>query len=165
MDDDVTIRVKRRVWERLHRRKGPGDSFSQVIEQLLDDERGVGATDETQAPTEPVTDNQPAADATHTEPRDTDAAVAAIVNEVAASWAADGRREARKEAARRVLAHAMGTDEAVGKSSAIVDTVFGECPVPGQDRETWWRKNIRPVLKEAGEYSNGRHGYVVAGEE
>jgi hypothetical protein len=39
--------------------------------------------------------------------------------------------------------------------------VFGECPVPGQDRETWWRKNIRPVLKEAGEYSNGRHGYVV----
>jgi hypothetical protein len=165
MDEDVTIRVKRRVWERLHRRKGPGDSFSQVIEELLDDERGAEATDETQAPAEPMTDHQAAAEATHTEPRDIDAAVAAVVDEVAASWAADERLEARKEAARRVLAHAMDTDEAVGKSSAIVDAVFDECPVPGQDRETWWRKNIRPTLKEAGEYSAGRHGYVVPGEK
>jgi hypothetical protein len=92
---------------------------------------------------------------------DVDQRVAAVVDRVAASWADDDRLDDRREAARRVLAYAIETDEAVGKSSEIVDKVFGECPVDGQNLGTWWRKNVRPVLKEAGDYSAGRHGYVV----
>ena len=36
-DDDVNIRIKRDTWRRLHNRKGPGDSFDDVIRRLLDE--------------------------------------------------------------------------------------------------------------------------------
>jgi predicted CopG family antitoxin len=163
MDDDVTIRVKRRVWEQLHRRKGPGDSFSQVIEELLEsdeNERGLddmeSADEHAGHDRERVREREPAPAAD-----DLDQRVAAVVDSVAARWADDDRLDDRREAARRVLGYAIEADEAVGKSSEIVAEVFDECPVDGQNLETWWRKNVRPVLKEAGTYSNGRHGYVV----
>ena len=163
MDDDVTIRVKRRVWEQLHRRKGPGDSFSQVIEELLESEENERGLHDMESgdkyadhDRERVREREPAPAAD-----DLDQRVAAVVDRGATSWADDDRLDDRREAARRVLAYAIEADEAVGKSSEIVAETFDECPVAGQDRETWWRKNVRPVLKEAGDYSAGRHGYVV----
>ena len=35
-DDVTTVKVSTDTWKRLNRRKGPGDSFDDVIEQLLD---------------------------------------------------------------------------------------------------------------------------------
>lgn len=37
MSDDTSIRIKKDTWRRLRDRKGPGDSFDEVIDELLDD--------------------------------------------------------------------------------------------------------------------------------
>ena len=34
--DDTSIRIKRDTWERLRSHKGPGDSFDEVINDILD---------------------------------------------------------------------------------------------------------------------------------
>jgi len=34
---DHQIRVSESTWHQLHRRKGPGDSFNDVLERLLDE--------------------------------------------------------------------------------------------------------------------------------
>lgn len=84
------------------------------------------------------------------------------VADVANGWDdSDERLQLRRAAAERILTHAVETDEAVGKSSEIVDDVYAELEIPGQSRETFWRKNVRAVLKEHGEYDNARHGYRV----
>jgi len=95
-----------------------------------------------------------------TEPQ-TSATVEAVVERVSDGWQdTDERLAARRAAARAVLQHAVDTGDAVGKTDAIEE--FGdEFGVDGQNDETWYRKNIRPVLREVGEYSSGVHGYVV----
>jgi len=35
--DTVSMRVSEETWKRLHDRKGPGDSFDDVIQELLDE--------------------------------------------------------------------------------------------------------------------------------
>lgn len=40
-DEDVNIRIKRNTWQELHNRKGPGDSFDDVIQRLLEKAEGV----------------------------------------------------------------------------------------------------------------------------
>jgi predicted CopG family antitoxin len=34
--DTITVRVSEETWSRLNRRKGPGDSFDDVISEVLD---------------------------------------------------------------------------------------------------------------------------------
>jgi hypothetical protein len=90
-------------------------------------------------------------------PDDVEAAVAAVAD----GWDdSTDRLAARRSAATAVLRHAVETGEAVGKSDAT-DRFLPEYAVEGQNAETWWRKNIRPVLKEYGTYDNGAHGYRV----
>lgn len=85
------------------------------------------------------------------------------IEAVADSWEdAPDRLQARKNAAATILQHALDTGDAVGKSSDIVEQVREQHPVEGQNAETYYRKNIRPVLKEYGTYSQGKHGYVVS---
>jgi len=36
-DDSVNIRIKEETWRELHSRKGPGDSFDDVIQRILDE--------------------------------------------------------------------------------------------------------------------------------
>jgi len=97
---------------------------------------------------------------------DTDAWVRDTVADVSDGWEdTDSRLAARREAARAVLGHAAVAGDAVGKSTAT-EQFLPAYAVDGQNPETWWRKNIRPVLRAVGEYDNGRHGYTVdAGAE
>jgi Arc/MetJ-type ribon-helix-helix transcriptional regulator len=89
--------------------------------------------------------------------------VVAAVENVSDSWEdAPDRLQARKNAAAKILQHALDTGDAVGKSSDIVEQVREQHPVEGQKAETYYRKNIRPVLKEYGTYSQGKHGYIVS---
>lgn len=88
--------------------------------------------------------------------------VTEAVEDVAGSWEdSDERLSTRKGAAAIVLQHALDTETAVGKSSDVVAGVRKTHPVSGQNEETYWRKNIRPVLKAYGEYNQGKHGYTV----
>lgn len=84
-----------------------------------------------------------------------------VVEDVAEGWDDDERLQNRKQAAAEVLHHAVETGEAVGKSSEIVEEVREKYPVVGQNEETYWRKNIRDVLSEVGDYSRGSHKYTV----
>jgi len=89
--------------------------------------------------------------------------VASAVEDVAESWEDEPERlRARKNAAAKVLQHALNSGDAVGKSSDIVEKVREMHPVEGQKDETYYRKNIRPILKEYGSYSQGHHGYIVS---
>jgi hypothetical protein len=88
--------------------------------------------------------------------------VVAAVEEAATGWEdAPDRLEARKTAAALILQHAIETNETVGKSSDVVADVRDEYPVENQSEETYWRKNVRPLLKRHGEYHQGEHGYRV----
>lgn len=92
---------------------------------------------------------------------DPDARVRDAVADVSDGWQdTDSRLEDRREAARAVLAHVVETGDAVGKSDAT-ERFLPEYAVGGQNAETWWRQNVRPVLQAVGEYENGRHGYTV----
>lgn len=95
------------------------------------------------------------------EPPDVDARVSAAVDAIGADWDDDARLENRKRAATEVLQHAVTTGEGVGRSSDVFEMVLEKYPVQGQNEETYWRKNIRPVLKEFGEYSKATKAYSV----
>lgn len=83
-----------------------------------------------------------------------------VVERVSESWDDDDRLDDRRAAARAVLSYAVNTGEAVGKQEAI-HNFREEFDVDGQNEESWWRQNIRPVLKDVGTYSKGQKGYVV----
>ena len=85
--------------------------------------------------------------------------VAAVVDDVAASWDDDERLADRKAAARAVLEYALESGEHISKSDAV-DRFHDDHAVDGQNTETWWRQNVRPVLSHVGEHSSGR-GYRV----
>jgi hypothetical protein len=87
--------------------------------------------------------------------------VEAIVSEVSHSWDDDDRLEDRRAAARAAL-QALQDRGQLGRTEAVDELgLRDQCPVNGQDEETWWRQNIRPVLSEVASYSRGRHAYVL----
>jgi len=94
-------------------------------------------------------------------PTEYDAEVRQAVDDVAEGWD-DDRLENRKRAALTVLQYALETGDGVGKSHPVIDAVREQYPVKGQNRETYWRKNLRDgILKTYGEYSKGTHSYTV----
>jgi hypothetical protein len=88
-------------------------------------------------------------------------AVWRVVDEVSRDWDDDARLENRRKAAATALQYALDHDVHLGRSTDVVPAIRERYPVEGQNEETWWRKNVRDVLKEVGEYSRGQHGYAV----
>lgn len=43
--NDTTIRLKKSTWRQLHERKDPGDSFDDVILDLIDDAEQASAVE------------------------------------------------------------------------------------------------------------------------
>jgi hypothetical protein len=43
---DTHIRVTEETWQELNRQKGPGDSFNDIINELLDDDSNADGGDE-----------------------------------------------------------------------------------------------------------------------
>lgn len=167
----------RRKLEELQER-GEVDSrrtAGRVLYWRVDDVRDDGELrplQESREP-EPVTDTDLTGDGpTREDAReatgDVDDVVIRAVERVADGWDdAPDRLEARKAAAVAVLERALETGEPMGKSSETVEAIHEEHSVSGQNYETWWRKNVRPVLKKFGTYDRGAHGYRVdeLGEE
>jgi hypothetical protein len=109
---------------------------------------------------EPTADREAGADDSRSDTDSGRADVARAVEAVADGWGdAPDRLEARKAAATAVLTAALEGGP-IGQSEAV-ERFYEEYPVPGQNEDTWWRKQARPVLKEYGTYSQGQHGYVV----
>ena len=81
------------------------------------------------------------------------------VERVAADWSEDGRKEARKEAARAVLDYAR-EHGGVSKKEAK-EEVYPKHKVEGQNARTWYRLTVRPVLNEVATYSQARRKYEL----
>ncbi len=142
---------------------------SEYDERIRDLEQRVGDLEEwVSAQGEPVTDErrpdrrpEPAESPSGQEAPSDD--VRAVVEEIAdrEGWPDDGRREARITAAVAAVETAQERGS-LGKSEAVDELGLAEeYPVSGQDGETWWRKNVRPVLRAIGDYDSGAHGYRV----
>lgn len=86
-----------------------------------------------------------------------------VIEDIVAGWddSAD-RLQARRDAAEAALELARERGQ-LGKSTAI-DELLPAHAVNGQNEETWWRNNIRPVLTEIGTYSPGDAAYIVEPE-
>jgi hypothetical protein len=70
------------------------------------------------------------------------------------SWSdSDPRLKARKRAALAVLQYAR--DHGGVSQQEAKEKIYPEYPVENQSKRTWYRKNIRPVLKQAAEYDEG----------
>jgi len=161
--DRTSIQVSDELADELWDRKNRGESYEDVIWRLI--ERGDGAGREPDIEDESNGSDRDPRPQEHAAPEppepDVDSGIDAVVAHVSDDWSdTDERLAARRAAANAALQHAVETGEAVGKSDAL-ELFYDEYAVDGQNEETWWRKNIRPVLKAVGEYSKGEHGYVV----
>jgi hypothetical protein len=140
------------------------EEFDKAADGLSDTDDGPSASKQTAESGESASKQTVASAQSPGFEADVDGRVREAVERVSTSWTdSDERLATRRDAAAVVLQHALDTGEPVGKSSDVVDDVQAAFPVQGQKPETYWRKNIRPVLKEFGEYNQGAHGYVVDG--
>lgn len=143
------------------------DTEGRVIDEKPHDEQKEPETVQPRQPAPPkeIDEERATGDEQRTDvelPDEIDDDVQRAVDDVAESWDDDpDRLEHRRQAAATVLQHAAATGDEIGKSHPIVDAVQGLYPVEGQNPETYWRKNIRPVLQAVGEYSRGTHAYTV----
>lgn len=133
------------------------------LQDLIDEDKEADRSESAQPGRESgerTADSEVDSHTVHADAGDARDDVARAVARVAESWSDDpDRLEARKAAATVVLTAALEAD-AIGRAEAV-EGYFHEYPVPGQSERTWWRKNVRPVLSEYGEYSQGQQGYVV----
>jgi hypothetical protein len=90
-------------------------------------------------------------------------ALSDVVEEVADGWEDNPDRiAARKRAALAVLAYAQ-EHGSVSKREAK-EEVEPNHPVENQQPDTWYRKNIRPVLNEAAQYDQSARAYTLTVE-
>lgn len=174
---DVTDRVGcsyELAYKRLNQLEDDGQVTSRKVGnarlwQLVNYPSPTATTDEN-APSRPESDPAPGPDQSPTDEPEREhgqrAAAESVVDAVAAGrvgdggrWDRDDRLEDRKAAAVAVLEHALETGEHVSKSDAV-DVFHDSHSVDGQNTETWWRQNVRPVLRAVGTHSSGR-GYRV----
>jgi hypothetical protein len=140
----TTIQVDDETADLLWARKTRGESYDDVVRRLLaaTDGRDGGATlkGATDGPTGSLPDSVPA-----------------TVDDAAARAAIDAAVELVRERGpiqRAAIAEALADQHALGYEIEQVESRKG----------AWWRKTIRPGLKQAGaEYVNGR-GWTVDGD-
>jgi len=135
------------------------DGFYEVAETVDADDESERTRER-----EPEPEPEPEPPVNTTSPNASDA-VDTVVERVSSGWEDDEERlEQRRAAGHAVLQHAVDSGDAVGKTDAI-EKFRDQYHIDGQNEETWWRKNIRPVLKAVGEYSKSRKGYVVEADD
>jgi hypothetical protein len=144
------VGARGRVWWIPDRQASDGETARETAETpstVSGDRTDTASDDRDRQPPETPTEDGQDADA------DGD-----IVDAVAKGWDDTGDRlDARKEAARAVLAYAR-EHGAVSKQEAK-EEVRPEHPVEGQNARTWYRKNVRPVLNEVAEYDKSARAY------
>jgi len=161
-------RVRRRIQEELTfdveiLEEHHPDLLEELREVVCADTENQQNTSESTEPREPPQKQpEPTPDTAPGFDGNVDQRVREAVEDVASSWEdSEERLETRRKAASVVLEHALTSGGAVGKSSQIVEDARRAFQVEGQNEETYWRKNIRPVLKKYGTYNQGKHGYMV----
>jgi hypothetical protein len=83
-----------------------------------------------------------------------------VVDRVAADWDDSDERLAQRRGAAEAALELARERGQLGRADAV-DALLPEHDVAGQTEETWWRNNVRPVLKEVATFSPGAGAYVV----
>jgi len=113
-----------------------------------------GQRDESDMQPTEATDDAVTGDTQATDP------LRAVVEEVAQSWEGTAETvEQRKAAAVAVLEYAQ-SHGGVSKQEAQ-EEIRPDHDVDGQNADTWYRKNIRPVLNEAAKYDQTTRSYKL----
>jgi len=150
---DTSIRVSEELADELYSRKGRSTSYEEFIWSLLDDVDGESAEggERTSGPVdiEPVVEPS-------------DYTIGQVVENARAEWAddPDQRRQARVDSLRAAIEAVC--EEPLSKSELQARAYPGESV--GQNERTWFRKTVKPYLKEVAEYSNSDQKWHYSGE-
>jgi len=164
--DSYRYKTRSYLKRRIEKLEQDAEVLAEHAPDLLADVQAAVDGGDTQPPQEPrdtvdtTPDPEPDRSPSDTPPTPTRAegTLADVVDSVAAGWEDTTERiEARKDAARAVLEYAR-EHGSVSKQEAK-EHVEPEYPVDGQKPDTWYRKNVKPVLKEAGEYHQSDRAY------
>jgi len=138
---DTSIRVSEELADELYARKGRSTSYEDYLWQLLDEVDGHGDSADRESAGEP---EPPTADG-----------FGGVLDEAREAFSddPDARQQARVDSLRAALA-------AVRKSplskSEIQKAAYPDSEI-GQNERTWFRKTVKPFLKETATYSNSDH--------
>lgn len=171
--DSYRYKTRSYLKRRIEKLEQDVEVLAEHAPDLLDDIQAAVDGGDTHPPREPQESGEPTpgleGDQSPTDtdqpPRAGEDALADVVDSVASGWEDNPDRiEARKDAARAVLEYAREHGSVSQKEAK--EQVEPNHPVEGQTPDTWYRKNIRPVLNEAAEYSQSKRKYqlVVGGD-
>jgi len=143
---DTSIRVSEELADELYSRKGRSTSYEEFIWSLLDAVDGEPA-ETAEPPKDEIVQTQQA--------RNT------VVEQARAEWAddPDQRRQARVDSLRAAIEAVC--EEPLSKSELQAAAYPGESV--GQNERTWFRKTVKPWLKEVAEYSNSDQKWHYSG--
>jgi len=142
---DTSIRVSEELADELYSRKGRSTSYEEFIWSLLDD--GGEPAETAEPPKDEIVQTQQA--------RNT------VVEQARAEWAddPDQRRQARVDSLQAAIEAVR--DEPLSKSELQAAAYPGDDV--GQNERTWFRKTVKPWLKEVAEYSNSDQKWHYSG--
>jgi len=145
---DTSIRVSEELADELYRRKGRSTSYEKYLWQLLDE---VDSHDSS-ADREPAGEPEPA----------TPDEFGGVLDDAREAFSddPDARQQARVESLRAALVAVR--DEPLSKSE-IQAAAYPEDVEIGQNERTWFRKTVKPFLKEVAAYSNSDHKWHYSG--
>jgi len=86
-----------------------------------------------------------------------------VVDEITDGWTDSDERLAQRRSAAEAAVELARERGQLGRSIAV-DELLPQHSVPGQNEETWWRQNIRPVLSEIGTFSPSDAAYILEPE-
>jgi hypothetical protein len=86
-----------------------------------------------------------------------------VIDQVTSSWDDTGKRLEQRRRAAEAAVDLARRDGQLGKATAV-EELLPEYSVDGQNEETWWRRNVRPVLSEVGTYSPAEAAYILEPE-
>jgi hypothetical protein len=159
VSDNHKYTVVSRVRKKIQKLDDDMTALEEYSDGLLLDELRDVVCDGTDTVETGETDQDTGTISDGTADTETDETPSAAVERVAADWSEDGRKEARKKAARAVLDYAR-EHGGVSKKEAK-EEVYPEHKVEGQNARTWYRLNVRPVLNEVATYSQARRKYEL----
>jgi len=138
---DTSIRVSNELADELYERKGRSTSYEDYIWELLDEVDGNSG------------DRQPVVESVENTPDE----FGGVIERAREAFDddPDQRQQARADSVRNAIEAVR--DEPLSKSE-LQERVYPEIDVDIQQNErTWFRKTIKPYLKELAEYSNSDH--------
>jgi len=145
---DTSIRVSNELADELYERKGRSTSYEDYIWELLDEVDSHHSSADREPAVEP---EPPTADD-----------FGGVLDDAREAFAddPDARQQARVDSLRAAL---VAVRESPLSKSEIQAAAYPEDAEIGQNERTWFRKTVKPFLKEVATYSSSDHKWHWSG--